>query len=120
MCLKYVLVGFTPPSLSLFSPHLFLAQFQQVSFFSFHIQVQNTPTIFTLILPFLMSIPLPLVPIPTKDLFFPPSLQFLIKFILIVQGGFALVHPVWIYCAFIKLTLPLLTYSLSPCSPNIQ
>jgi hypothetical protein len=53
----------------------------------------------------------------------PPLLPFIlfIKNILIVQGGFTLVLQVGIYCALIKSTPPpLLTHSLSACSPNIQ
>jgi hypothetical protein len=62
----------SPPS------HLipFLEQFQQVSFLYFHIWIQNTTTIYTLIPPFLMYTPLPQVPTPVKDLFFPPALHF--------------------------------------------
>jgi hypothetical protein len=49
-------------------PPFFLESFQQVSFFYFHIGIQNTTTIFTLIPLFHIPIPLPLVPIPRKDL----------------------------------------------------
>jgi hypothetical protein len=67
--------------------------------------------------------PLPLVPTPGEDLFFLFALHFLkIKCILIVQGDFSLVLPVCTYHAFSKLIpfSPLLTHSLSPCSPNIH
>jgi hypothetical protein len=60
---------------------------------------------------------------PWKRFIFPscPS-YFKIKYILIVQGGFALVLLVCMYCTFTKLTpsLLFLTYSLSPYSLNIQ
>jgi hypothetical protein len=49
-------------------PLSFLEQFQQVLFFYFHLWIQNTFTIFTLISLFLVPTPLPLVPTPGKDL----------------------------------------------------
>jgi hypothetical protein len=51
----------------------FLEQFQQVSFFHFHIWVQNIFTIFTLLHPFLISSPIPLAPTPTCLFYFPLS-----------------------------------------------
>jgi hypothetical protein len=93
-----------------------------VSFFHFHIRIQNTSTIYTLIHPFLVSTSSQ-VHTAGKHLLFSPALHFLkTKCILIVQGGFALILQVCIYCVFIKLTSSpaLLTHYLSPCSPNIQ
>jgi hypothetical protein len=66
------------------------------------------------------SLPLILI---LKKTYFSPTLHFLTKCILIVQGGFALVLQVCMYHALIKFTsstLLLLTHFLSPCSPNIQ
>jgi hypothetical protein len=59
---------------------------------------------------------------PEKTYFSLLPFIILMEYILIVQGGFALVLQVCIYHVFIKLTpSPLLfTHSLSPCSPNFQ
>jgi hypothetical protein len=82
-----------------------LEQFQWASFFYFHTWIQNTSTIFTLIPPFLVPTPLPLVPTQEKIYFFLYCASFFK--ILIVQGGFTLVHRVCIYRAFIQLPHPL-------------
>jgi hypothetical protein len=111
--LKYILVVFTP---SLILPLPLLEQFQQVSFFYFHIWIQNTSTTYTLIPPFLVPTHLPQAPTPRKDLFFPPALLFFkkkIKCILIKQGGLALVFQVCMHYAFIKLPSSLRNYSFS-------
>jgi hypothetical protein len=50
------------------SPH-FLEQFQQISFFYFHMWKQNTSTIYTLIHPVLVPTALPLVPTLEKTYF---------------------------------------------------
>jgi hypothetical protein len=59
-----------------------------------------------------VSTPFPLVPTPGRDLFFPPTLHFFIKCILIVQGGLALVVKVCTYGALIRLNLLPVTYPL--------
>jgi hypothetical protein len=100
----YVLTIYLRFMPSIILPPLFLDQFQQVSFFYFHLQVQNKPS-FTL---FLCPPHLPLVPTPDKDLFHPPVLHFF-KCILIVHGGFASEFQACIYSALIRLPLPLLT-----------
>jgi hypothetical protein len=69
--------------------------------------------------PFPCAHHLPLVSTPGKDICFPLLFTFL-KCILIVQGGFAVILQACIYHALIKLAPPLLTLSLSPCSPNVQ
>jgi hypothetical protein len=56
---------------------------------------------------FLMPSPLPLVPTPRKDLFYPPVLPFFLKCVLIVQGVFTLVLQVCLYCAFMNWPPPL-------------
>jgi hypothetical protein len=97
-----------------------LEQFQQVSFLCFHVCTQNISTIFTLICPCPLLTSLQLVPTPGKDLFYPSVLNFFFKCILIVQGGFTLVLQACIYRALVKLTTSLITFSLLPCSRNIQ
>jgi hypothetical protein len=105
MCLKYILVGFIPSIILPLPPCLLLEQFQQVSFFYFHIWIQNTSTIFTLINSFLVPTHWHL---PVEKTYFS-----LLPFILLVQGDFALVLQACIYCDLIKLTPPPVTYSLS-------
>jgi hypothetical protein len=61
MCLQYILVRFTL-SIILPLPSPILEQFQQVSFFYFHIWIQNTSILYTLIPFFLVPTHLPLVP----------------------------------------------------------
>jgi hypothetical protein len=52
-----------------FPPTPFLRKISQVSFFYFHVWLQNISTIFILILPFLMPTHLPLDPPPDKTYF---------------------------------------------------
>jgi hypothetical protein len=112
-CLQCILDSPSQPP----PPHL--EQFQQVSFFYFHIWIQNTPTKFT---PFALSL------CPSTSHWYPPPektcfflLPFFLKCILIVQRGISLILQACVYHALIKLPLPpLLTHSLSPCSPNIH
>jgi hypothetical protein len=73
MCLKYILVGFTP-SIILSVPPSPLRTIS-AGFILLHIQIQNTSTILILI-PLFGAHPLPLVTPPRKDLFFPPVLHF--------------------------------------------
>jgi hypothetical protein len=70
MLLHYILFSLPPPLFSLFPLPPFLEQCQFASFFYFHMWVQNTSTMFTLVPPFLVPTHLPLVLIPRKDLFF--------------------------------------------------
>jgi hypothetical protein len=84
----------------------FLEQFQHVSFFYFHIWIQNTSTTYTLTPPFLVPTFLPLVSTPRKD-FSPLLYIFKIKCIVIVKGSLALVLQVCIYHDFIKFLPPL-------------
>jgi hypothetical protein len=51
MCLKYILVGFTP-FITLLPLSPLLRTISTVSFFYFHIWIQNTSIIYTLIPPF--------------------------------------------------------------------
>jgi hypothetical protein len=117
MCLPYILVGLIPSIIVSLSSPPTLEQFQQVSFFYFHIWIQNTSTIYPHS-PFLCVHPWTRPIFPSYPLF----IYFFVTCVLIVQGGCTLVFQVCIYCAFIKLTpFPsLLTHSLSPCSHNIQ
>jgi hypothetical protein len=71
---KTYLVGF-PPIVIPLPPSPFLQQFQQVSFFCFHIWIQNKSTMYTFISLFLVPTSLPLVPSSRKDLPFSPALH---------------------------------------------
>jgi hypothetical protein len=120
-CVFKIYFSWIYPSIILPLPP-FLEQFQQVSFFCFHIGIQITSTTSTLIPPFFVPTPSHWYPAMEK-IFFPSCPSFLkIKCILIVQGDFNLILQVRICHDFIKLTPspPLLTYSLSLRSPNIQ
>jgi hypothetical protein len=98
MCLQYILVRFIPTIILPPPPTPFLEQFQQISLFYPHIWIQNISIIFTL------SLCSPtLVPSPRKELLYPPVLHFLLKCILLVQGGFTLALPACIYHALSKL-----------------
>jgi hypothetical protein len=68
MCLQYILVRFIPSIILPLPLSPFLEQFQQVSFFCFHIWIQNTCTILTLI-HFLLPIPSHWYSIPEKFYF---------------------------------------------------
>jgi hypothetical protein len=69
----------------------------------FHIWIENTFTIYTLIPSFLVPTPSHWYSTLDKIYFFSCLSFFLIKCVLIVQGGFALVLQVCIYHALIKL-----------------
>jgi hypothetical protein len=106
MCLQCILIRFT-------HTHC-LKQFQWVSLFYFHMGIQNTLTIFTLLDPLRSLSPshcfLPLFGWITPCVVF---LSFIFKYILMFKGFcYGISHI--IYCALIKLTssnsLP-----LSPC-----
>jgi hypothetical protein len=72
-----------------------------------------------LIDPFLMPTPFHWHPLLKKDQFY-TRLSISKKYILIVQGDFAMVLQGCISHVLIKLTPPLLILFRSPCSPNIQ
>jgi hypothetical protein len=65
--LEYIIVEFTPPSFSFISPTPFLEWFQQISLFHLHTCIHNICTIFTLLHPFFISSPFPLVPNPQTE-----------------------------------------------------
>jgi hypothetical protein len=81
------------PSIILPHPLPFLRTISQISLFYFHVSIQSTLTISALLHPLHLPSPCPLVPILTQDLFYLPGLHFL-KYILIVQEGFASWVPV--------------------------
>jgi hypothetical protein len=64
--------------LPLYSPTPLLEQFQQLSLLHFH--TWNISTIFTLLCPFFIPSPLPLVLTPGQDLFYLPVFQFFLFF----------------------------------------
>jgi hypothetical protein len=83
-----------------------ISKVQQVLFFYYHVWIQNTSTIFTLIPSFLVPTPSHWYP-PQKRFIFPSCSPFLKNYVSIIQGGFTLVLPVCIYRGLIKLTPPL-------------
>jgi hypothetical protein len=60
-----------------------------------------------------MPIILPLVSTPGQELFYPPVFNFFLKYILIVQGDFALALQAYVYHSLNKLTPTLLTLSVT-------
>jgi hypothetical protein len=102
-CLQYILDS-PPSSFSLSClPHS-LIQFQQVSFFHFHMWIQNTFTLLTFIHPFLTPTCLWLMPTPRKDLLYPPVLHFISKSL---DHMFTFLSPWCICLPFSNITLSL-------------
>jgi hypothetical protein len=58
-----------PSIILLYPPSPFLEEFQQISFFHFHTWVHNISTIYTLLHPFPISSPFPLVPLLDRTCF---------------------------------------------------
>jgi hypothetical protein len=85
--LQYIIVEFTLSFILFYlpSPH---------SRNSFHTWVPSISTIFTLLHPFLISSPLPLVPTPRQDLFYLPVLRFCKnKMTFLFMKNYLLKHP---------------------------
>jgi hypothetical protein len=103
--LQYILVKFTSPSFSFISPHT-QNSFNRSHFSIFHIWTHNISTIFTLLHPFLISSPVPLVPTSIQDLFYLYSslcLRYTMRFIMAFLCRYVLyselVHPLQ-FCPF--------------------
>jgi hypothetical protein len=108
MCLQCILVKFTPPSFSLVPLPTSLKNFGFILLFSYIKYI----TIFAVNHLFLMPSSLPLIP-PQKRPVLSSSFIFK-KCMLTVQGCFTLALDI---LCFTQVNFPLLTLSLSPCSP---
>jgi hypothetical protein len=109
MCLLYILIR--SPVILPHHPSSFLEQFQKVSLFYFHTRIQNTSTIFAF--PHLLVLLSLFLVVPTPRQMCFTFLSFILKCILIVHGDFILASQTCTYHALIRLTLLLLTLSIT-------